>query len=98
MSVDGHHCRQLGPCYGHLEHFILVHIPSMILIYVRRTCFPVFALCHNGTGVLQFIPSLTNDSVCIYSMIRKLHVVGNPGLAGRQILKFSVPIFTFTSL
>lgn len=34
MSVDGHHCRQLGPCYGHLEHFILVHIPSMILIYV----------------------------------------------------------------
>lgn len=76
MSVDGYHCRQLGPCYGHLEHFILVHIPSMILIYVRRTrFFSVFALCHNGTGVLQSIPSLTNDSVHIYSMARKLHVV-----------------------
>lgn len=31
-------------------------------------------------------------------MIRKLYVVGNPDLAGRQILKFSDPILTFTSL
>lgn len=49
--------------------------------------FSVFALCHNGTGVLQFIPSLTNDSVHIYSMTRKLHVVGNRGLAEHQALK-----------
>lgn len=52
--------------------------------------FPMFALCHNGTGVLQFIPSLTNDSVYIYLMIYKLHVDGNPGLAERQILNISL--------
>jgi hypothetical protein len=60
----------------------------------------LFFLClHYATTALAFynlFPVLTNYSVYIYSMIRKLRVIGNPGLAERQMLKFSDHILALT--
>lgn len=85
MSIDRHRCRQLGPCYGHLEHFILVRIP----IYDSDLCpedlsFFVFALCHNGPAFYDLF-TVSRTAVHIYSMTRKVHVVGNSGLSEHHL-------------